>query len=241
VSLRVELIVAVQTQAIEAAQRATSSIPIVFCATGDPVGSGFAKSLSRPGGNVTGVSTITNELGPKQLEMVKSAFPQASSVGVLMNPTNKASAELRRSIESAGQKSGVRVLPLDARNQGELEKALATAAKERTSALIVLADGYFFQARKFLAEAAVKHRLPTLGWSRELADAGALMTYGPALRENYYRAALYVDRILKGAKPSDLAIEQPTKVEFVVNLKTAKQLGIVIPEPVLWRADTVIQ
>jgi putative ABC transport system substrate-binding protein len=241
VALKVELIVAIQTQAVEAAQRATSSIPIVFCATGDPVGAGFAKSLARPDRNITGVASFTADFAPKQLEVLKSALPSASLIAVLANPTNKPSAAMRRSIEAAAKKLRLRTLRLEARNAEELERAIAAPRKQGAHALIVLPDGYFVQARKLIADTALQHRLPTLGWTRELADAGALMTYGASLRDNFYRAASYVDRILKGAKPADLPIERPTKIELVVNLNTAKQLGVTIPQALLLRTDAIIE
>lgn len=241
VRLKVELIVAVQTQAIEAAQRATKTIPIVFAVTQDPVASGFARTLSRPGGNITGLSSLSAELSLKQLELLKSVIPGLSRVAVLANPTNSAGEATRADIEKAAARMGIRVVPIGAATRNEIEPAMAAASAAKSEAVIVLGDSFFVQERSPIAQAALKHRLPTIFLPRDHVLAGGLMSYGPSIGDNYRRTAFYIDRILKGAKAGDLPIEQPSKFELVLNLKTAKALGISIPHPLLVRFDEVIE
>jgi putative ABC transport system substrate-binding protein len=242
VRTNVRLIVAVQPQAVEAARRATASIPIVFAVGQDPVGMGFAKTLSRPGGNITGTSSMVTEQAPKQVEIVRTVLPRCKRIALLLNPTNPGgSAVLRKSFQTAAAKAGLALIALEAAGPAELEAALKEAKAQRVDALIIAADAYFLQAGATIAQHALANRLPTMFVQRDQTYAGGMMSYGHAARENYHRAAYYVDRILKGANPGDLPIEQPTKFELVVNLKTAKALGVKIPKEILARADEVIQ
>ena len=236
-----DVIVAAQTQAISAIKRATSRIPIVFVATPDPVSSGFVNSLSRPGGNLTGLSSNAADVGPKQMEVLKSALPRCSRVAFLANPTNNASVIVRKAIATAAQDMRLQVLSLDPQNLQEIERALAEARQAGADAAVFAVDGFFIQVRAQIAEVALRHKLPTMFTQQEHVRAGGLMSYGPSLSVQYRRAAYYVDRILKGANPADLPVEQPTKFELVINLKTAKALGLTIPPSLLLRADQVIE
>jgi putative ABC transport system substrate-binding protein len=240
VRLKPVLIVAAQTQAISAAKGATSRIPIVFVATPDPVSSGFVNSLSRPGGNLTGLSTSAADIGPKQIEVLKSALPRCSRVAFLANPTNNASVLVRRAIATAAQEMRLQVLSLDAQNLQEIERALTEARQSGADAAVFAVDGFFIQARSQIAEFALKHKLPTMFTQQEHVVAGGMMSYGPSLSAQYHRAAHYVDRILKGAKAAELPVEQPTVFELVVNLKTARTLGVTIPPSLHVRVDRVI-
>ncbi len=241
VRLKVDVIVAIGVPAPHAAKDATSTIPIVFTSHGDPVGSGLVASLARPGGNVTGLSTVTPELLGKQLQLLKEAVLRISRVAALSNPTNPNHALLLREAEVAARALQMRLHILEARVPSEFASAFSAATKESAGALIILADPMFYSQRTRLAELAAKGRLPAMAAQREYAEAGGLLAYGANLLENYRRAAVYVDKILRGAKPGDLPIEQPAKFELVVNLKTAKTLGLTIPQSVLLRADEVIQ
>jgi putative ABC transport system substrate-binding protein len=240
VRLKPALIVAAQTQAISATKRATGRIPIVFVATPDPVSSGFVNSLSRPGGNLTGLSTSAADIGPKQIEVLKSALPRCSRVAFLANPTNNASVVVRKAIATAAQEMKIQVLSLDAQNLEEIERALAEAKQSRVDAAVFAVDGFFIQVRSQIADFALRHKLPTMFTQREHVAAGGMMSYGPSLSAQYHRAAYYVDRILKGAKAAELPVEQPTVFELVVNLKTVKALGITIPPSLRVRVDQVI-
>jgi putative tryptophan/tyrosine transport system substrate-binding protein len=237
----VDVIVAVQTQAIEAARRATRRIPIVFAATQDPVGSGFARTLARPGGNITGISSLSADMASKQVELVKLALPHCSRVAVLVNPTNSASAAVAQAIENAATKIDLRALRLTAASAEELEAAAAAAAAAKSDAMIVLGDSFFVQSRFVIARAAIRYRLPTIFVPREHVMAGGLMSYGPSIAGNYRRVAVFVDRILKGAKPGELPIEQPVQFDLIINLKTAALLGLALPQSLLVRANEVIR
>jgi ABC-type uncharacterized transport system substrate-binding protein len=241
VRLKPTLIVAAQTQAISATKRATSSIPVVFVATPDPVSSGFVNSLARPGGNLTGLSTSAADLGSKQIEVLKSALPKCSRVAFLANPTNNASVVVRKVIATAAQEMKLQVLSLDAQNLHEIERALAEAKQSGADAAIFAVDGFFIQARSDIAAFALRHKLPTMFTQREHVAAGGMISYGPSLSAQYRRAAHYVDRILKGAKVAELPVEQPNIFELVVNLKTAKALGISITPALRLRVDEVIE
>ncbi len=241
VRLKPALIVAAQTQAISAAKRATNRIPVVFVATPDPVSSGFVNSLSRPGGNLTGLSTSAVDLGPKQIELLKSALPKCSRVAFLANPTNNASVTVRKVIATTAQEMKLQVLSLDAQNLQEIEGALAEAKQSGADAAIFAVDGFFIQVRSQIAAFALRHKLPTMFTQREHVAAGGMMSYGPSLSAQYRRAAYYVDRILKGAKVAELPVEQPNVYELVVNLKTARGLGITIPPSLRLRVDEVIE
>ena len=235
------VIVAAQTQAISATKRATSVIPIVFVATPDPVSSGFVNTLSRPGGNLTGLSTSAADIGSKQIEILKLALPKCSRVAFLANPTNNASVVVRKVIATTALEMKLQVISLDAQDLAEIERALAEARHVGADAAIFAVDGFFIQVRSQIAELASRHRLPTMFTQREHTVAGGMLSYGPSLSAQYHRAAYYVDRILKGSKASDLPVEQPSVFELVVNLKTAKGLGITIPRSLLLRADHVIE
>jgi len=241
VRLRPVLIVAAQTQAISATKRATRTIPIIFVATPDPVSSGFVNSLGRPGGNLTGLSTSAADIGSKQIEALKLALPKCSRVAFLANPTNSASVVVRKVIATAAQDLKLQVICLDAQNLPEIERALVEATQSRADAVIFAVDGFFIQVRSQIAELALRHRLPTMFTQQEHAAAGGMMSYGPSLPDQYRRVAYYVDRIFRGAKAAELPVEQPSVYELVVNLKTARALGITMPRSLLLRADHVIE
>ena len=241
VRVKVDVIVAGGEAGIRAARDATSTIPIVMANSGDPVGIGLIASLSRPGGNVTGLSLLAPDLGGKRLELLKETVPKVSRVGVLWNPTNAVEALELKSTEVAARAVGVIVTSHEVRAPADFDRAFAAIGRERPTALITLADPLTRGHKTQLAEFAAKSRLPMIAETRDFAEAGGLMSYGASLRDLYRRAATYVDKILKGAKPCDLPIEQPTKFELVVNLKTAKALGLKMPQSVLLRADEVLQ
>jgi putative tryptophan/tyrosine transport system substrate-binding protein len=240
VRLKVDVIVAGPTPAAEEAKRATSTIPIVAL-HGDPVGSGLVASLARPGGNVTGVSVMNPELVGKQLQLLTETLPRLSRVAVLSNPTTSTHRIYLREAEIAARSLKVRLLILEARAPSEFVGVFSAATKAGAGALIVLGDSMFFVERTRLAALAKTNLLPSIGPQPEHAEAGYLMAYGVSVLKTYRRLATYIDKILRGAKPGDLPVEQPTKFELVVNLKTAKALGLTIPQSVLGRADEVIQ
>ena len=240
VQLKVDVIVVAGTAAIQAAQRATSSISIVMAATGDPVGSGFVASLSRPGGNITGLSSINVDLSSKYLELLRVAVPKLSRVAVLVNPGTPTHPNSLKNIQAAAKTTGVNVSPFQASTASQIEAALGAMTRERAGALIVLPDSFFAEARR-IAELALKNRLPTMFGTGDSVEAGGLMSYGQNIPERFRRAATYVDKILKGAKPADLPVEQPTKFELVINRRTAKAIGLTISQDLLFRADKVIE
>jgi putative ABC transport system substrate-binding protein len=231
VRLKVDLIVGGATPAIRAAKHATSATPIVMAGTGDPVGSGLVTSLARPGGNITGVSFLAPEIVGKQLQLLHEAVPTASRVAVLWNPANPLHALMVKEAESAGQALGVQLQLVEARTAEEFDRAFRAMARARAGALLVLGDAAFLTHTARLADFAAQHRLPAMYGYKEQAEAGGLMVYSPNLADLYRRAATYVDKILKGAKPADLPVEQPTTFELVINLKTATALGLTIPQP----------
>lgn len=237
--LKVDVIVAVGSAAIGAAQKATTTIPIVMATTGDPVGSGFVKSLARPGGNITGMSNMGGETGGKLVELLLSVVPQVSRVGVLVTPTSTTSRAISESVQGAAQKAGVKTLVVEASTPQEIDNAFAMMVREHVGAIIVGAAPFFSVQRQQIADLALKHRLPSTFGSRAYVETGGLMAFGGVRGENYLRSAIYVDKILKGAKPGDLPVEQPTLFELVVNLKTAKSLGLTIPPPILLRAEVI--
>jgi putative ABC transport system substrate-binding protein len=241
VRLRVDVIVAFGTPATRAAKNATETIPIVFARVGDPVGSGLVRSLARPGGNLTGVSVLSVELGAKRLELLREALPGVTRVGVLWDPSFSPDAPELRQIEGAARSFGVRLQPVAVQRPEEFEGALLAMKRQRAGAVYVMGGLVFAEHRKRLADLAAKIRLPIMVWRRELVEAGGLLSYGPNFPDTYRRAAGYVDKVLKGAKPADLPVEQPTQLELVINLKTAKALGLTIPPTVLARADEVIE
>src|SRR5262245_60355348 len=241
IRLKVNIIVAGNSTTVQAAKQATATIPIVMLAVADPVTSGFIGSLARPGANITGLSLMSPELVGKQLELLKEVFPQVSRVALLGNPANRAYAQLVQHAEDASRVSGLRLQPLEARDRREIDSAFAAITTERAGAVIVLSDTVLLDHRTRIADHAIRRRLPTVFQLSEFAEAGGLLAYGPSLSDEYRRVATYVDKILKGAKPADLPVEQPTKFELVINLKTAKALGLTIPPSVLGRADQVIE
>jgi len=239
---KLDVIVAAGPAAIRVMRQATTTLPIVFAASGDPLMFGFVKSLSRPGGNVTGVSSVGADLSYKYLEFLRDAIPRLSTVAVMMNPGHPGHPVYLRNIQVAAR-GAVRILPLQAASAQQIEAVFALIKQEQSpvQALIVLGDGLFFSQARRIAELAVQQKLPTLFSTREPVQAGALMSYGPNLGEQFYRAASYVDRILKGAYPGDLPVEQPTTFELVINTKTAKAIGLVLQKRLLLRADVLIE
>ena len=238
VRLNVDVIVTAGTSATRAAQKATATTPIVMGASADPVGSGLVASLARPGGNITGLSNLSGDLRPKHLEMLLAVAPRLSRVAVLTGPADQTTIS---ELEAAAQKTNIRILPAEVRTPPEIEIAFSRMARENAGAVIVSLNPLFVQQRRRIAELAAKNRLPSISPNREYAEAGGLMSYGQNQAESYRRAATYVDRILRGARPGELPIEQPTKFELVVNMKTAKARGLTIPQSILVRADRVIE
>jgi len=208
---------------------------------GDPVGSGLVAGIARPGGNITGLSLLAPEIVAKQLQLLKEAVPQASRVAVLSNPANPYTALMVKETEAAARSLGMWVQLLGVRGADAFDSAFSAVTKGRASALFVLFDPFLFAHRTRIAEFANKNRLPAMYPHREYAETGGLMAYGADIRDNFRRAATYVHKILTGTKPADLPVEQPTKFELVINLKTAKAMGLTIPQSVLIRADEVIQ
>lgn len=242
VRLNVDVIVAAGgSPAIGAAQKATTTIPIVMATSGDPVGGGFVKSLARPGGNITGLSNMGVELGPKLFELLHSAVPKLSRVAVLVSPTSTSSRAISENVQAAAQKAGVKTLVAEASSPQEIENAFSIMTREHADAVIIGNAGFFALQRRQLAELALKHRMPSIFGNPLNVEAGGLMSYGYKATDNYQRAAIYVDKLLKGAKPGDLPVEQPVTFELLVNLKTAKALGLTIPPTILLRADEVIE
>jgi len=243
VNLKPAVIVADTTQSARAQRNATRTIPLVVIAD-DPVGSGFTSSLARPDGNVTGLSSMTPELGAKQLQLLREAAPAASRIAVLTNPANPATRLRLRAMETAAAETGVALLSLDVRSPPEHEGAFAVMMGMRADALVdALGGGDRSNSATTgrVLQLATKHRLPAIYQSEDFVTKGGLMSYGPSLAEQFRQAATYVDKILKGARPGDLPIEQPTKFELIINLKTAKALGLTIPQSLLLLADRVIE
>lgn len=241
VRLKPDVIVVAGANAIRATKAATTTIPIVMATSINPDGLGFIASFARPGGNITGMSNQSEDLVPKMLEVLRVAFPRAKYVGVLGNRDNPATDRSWRVAQDAAKMLGVRVKLTEARRPDEIEAAFAAIAKQQPGALLVMVDAMLVSQRQRVADLAAKHRLPAMYPFREFVEVGGLMSYGASLQDNYRRAAIYVDKILKGAKPGDIPVEQPTKFELVINLKTAKTLGIAIPPELLLRADEVIR
>ena len=239
VRIKVDVIVTV-SGGIQAAMDATKTIPIVMATSGDPVAYGYVVSLAQPGGNVTGLSQMSPELGGKRLELLKEVLKKLSVVAVLFWTVDRGQAAQMREVEVAALGLGVQLQIVKVSEPNDLENAFSAMTKKRANGLIAL-TGTNFTYRGQIADLATKSRLPAIYPGGEFVDAGGLMSYGPDITENYRRAATYVDKILKGTKPADLPVEQPKKFEFVINLKTAKQIGLTIPQSVLYRADKVIR
>jgi len=238
---KVELIVAQGTLASEAAKRATASIPIVFVGVGDPVGSGLVASLSRPGGNVTGFTILSTDLAGKRLQILRELLPRADRVALLVHRPASPTPLLIREMRAASQKLGIQITAQEIDAAVDLPSAFAAMKRERAQALVVQQNPITTENARRIAELAAQHRLPAIYYRRDFVEAGGLMSYGANAGVIYRRAATYVDKILKGAKPADLPVEQPTKFEFIINLKAAKALGLPIPPALLVRADEVIQ
>ena len=239
--MKVEVVVTHGNAGIQAAQRAASTIPIVTAIMADPVGSSFAASLARPGGNITGLSNISVDLSPKQLELLKSIVPKLSHVAVLMNPGNSAHPAFLKNVQAAAQRVGIKVLSVEARTPQEIERGFAAMTRERAEAVIVAGDAFFLGQGRQIAELALKSQMPAITPWQQITAVGVLMSYGQNLVEHFWRAATYVDKILKGAKPGDLPIEQPTKIHLAINLRTAKALGLTVSKELQFRADGVIE
>ena len=241
VRLNVEVIVTGGSTSSGAAKKVTTTVPIVMAQVSDPVGSGFVASLGRPGGNMTGLSTLAPEISGKQLEFLKEIVPKLSRVAVLGTSTAPGNAQALKETGLAAKAFKVQLQYLDILGPADIESAFRAATKGRADAVLVLGTPVFISQRTQLAELAIKSRIPATYQASEYVEAGGLMTYGVSVVDLYRRAATYVDKILKGAKPADLPVEQPSKFEFVINLTTAKQIGLTTPPNVLARADRVIQ
>jgi putative ABC transport system substrate-binding protein len=238
---KVDVIVTAGTPAAIAVKKATTTVPVVMVAVGDPVGTGLVPSLARPGGNLTGLSSIAPDLEGKRLELLREVVPKLAHVGVFFNPANLFHTESMKNAHTAAKALGIGLLPLTVRVSQDLDGAFATILKEKPEALLVLADRVYLHERKRMMDFALQHRLPNANAHKEMVEAGGLMSYGPSYEDMHRRAADYVDKILKGAKPGDLPIEQPTKFDLKVNLKAAKALGIDVPPALVARADEVIE
>ena len=241
VKLKVDVIIADASPAIRAAQKATSTIPIVMGSTGDPVGSGFVESLAHPGGNITGLALMSNDASPKLLNLLREAVPNLSRVAVLLSPASSTYHAILDNVRVAATSTGIELVPVQAQTPLEIESGFSVMVRAKAEALLVGITPFFVQQEGQIAELAGKIRLPSISGYRTYAEAGGLMSYGQNIRANFQRAATYVDKILKGAKASDLPVEQPTTFEFVLNLKTAKALGLTLPQSLILRADEVIQ
>ena len=240
VQLKVDILLAGGTPAALAAQQATTAIPIVMIG-GDPIGSGLIKSLARPGGNITGLSYMTADLAPKLLEMLRGMAPKVTRVAVLVNPANASMTILLKNVQAAARKLGVKMQLVEASTPQEITNGFAAMARQNAGALIVPLEALFIQQKSQIVELAAKRRLPSIGSYGDYAEAGGLMSYGQNLRENSRRAATYVDKILKGANPGDIPVEQPMRFELFINRKTANALGLKISNTMLVQATRVIE
>jgi putative tryptophan/tyrosine transport system substrate-binding protein len=241
IALKVDVIVTAGTPATQAVKKATTSVPLVMVAVGNPVGTGIVASLKRPGGNITGLTSIADETEGKRQELLREVLPTVSHVAVLANPENQSAAGVLTEMRAAAQVLGTKIHVLEVRTLGELEETFKAIVRERPGALIVLGDRLFLTNRQRIMDFATKQRLPTVPLHPELVDLGGLFFFGPSYPGMHRRAAYFVDRILKGTKPADLPVERPTKFELIINLRTARALGLTIPQSVLLRADRVIE
>jgi len=239
--LKVDVIVAGGAPAARAAQQATGTIPIVLAGVGDPVGLGLVASFSKPGKNITGVSNMAGDVSVKSVEFLRAVVPKLSRVAVLLNPANPIDAIVLKQVQAAAQAAGISVSVFEATSASQIDAAFAAIVRSRPGALIVAPDPYYVSQARQIAELAAKSRLPAIYSFRPHAEAGGLISYGENMAKNYGRAAPYVDKILKGAKPADLPVEQPIQLELVINRSTAKALGLTIPQELLLRADEVIE
>ena len=241
VHLKVDLIVTRGTPSTLAAKNATGTIPVVMAATGDPVATGIVASLARPGGNVTGLSTLDAEIYGKRVELLREMVPRLTRIAALFNMSNATMPRAWKEVETAARSLRIQPQLLDMRTPEDLGRAFDAAIRQRADALVVGLDGLTLAIRRPIVDLAAKDRLPTIYSSREFVDAGGLVVYGPSFPDIFRRAATYVDKILKGTNPADLPVEQPIKFELVINLKAAKQIGLTIPPTVLYQADKIIK
>ena len=240
VKLRVDVIVATDTPATRAAQQATRTIPVIMVNVIDPVGSGFVSSFARPGGNITGLTSMTGDISTKHIQLLRIAIPKLSRIAILVNPSNQAHRGVLTSIQATARELGIAALPVEANNGQKIEDGFAAITAAQADAVIVVADAFFAQQRRQIAQLAARYQLPSVSANREYVEAGALMSYGQDFQENVRRAAVFVDKILKGAKPQDMAIERPTKFDLVINRTTAKLLGLAIPQELALLASEMI-
>lgn len=238
---KVDVILAGGTFSARSAKAATSTIPIVFVVGSDPVKLNLAASINRPGGNVTGILQVTHDILPKHLELLRDLMPKANVIGVLLNPSNPDAEAQTKEASAAAAKTGLSIHVVQASRESEIETAFAELGRRHAEAVVVASDGFFNAQPRPLTALAARHRIPAIFATRLFAEAGGLISYGASIAEGYRDAALYAGRILKGEKPADLPILQPTRFELIVNLKTAKALGLTIPETFLLRADQVIE
>jgi putative ABC transport system substrate-binding protein len=236
-----DVIVATGTPVYSALRQATATVAVVITVTADPVGEGFAVSLARPGRNITGLSTAGSDIFPKQIELLVACIPKLARITALWNSANPSHPARLREIQVVARNVGIDVIGMEARAADGIQRRFASIGRAQTGAVVILPDGFFVQQLRQLTQLALKHRLPSIAEVRQYAELGGFMTYGQNITDTFRRAAHYVDKILKGAKPGDLPIEQPTKFELLVNLKTAKALGLTIPPSLLQRADQVIE
>src|SRR5215468_2312877 len=241
VNLKVDAILAITTEAAQAARSTSGTIPIIIARVTDPVGSGLVASLARPGGNVTGLSAMTGELSAKRLQLLKEALPQARRVAVIWNSGNPGPASVVRELENATPHFGLTLQALPPRSDSDLPGVFEAIAKGHVDVVFALDDVLITSHKRQILDWATKNRLPVISQYREFTEAGALISYGPSIRDMYRRAAYFVDKILKGAKPGELPVEQPTQLELVINLKAAKVLGITVPQSLLARADEILK
>ena len=241
VSLKVDVLMVVNTAVIRAARQATSTIPIVMFTSSDPVGAGFVASLARPGGNITGLSNVVGDIAPKYVELLTVVVPKLSRVAVLLNPANTQHRPIFDNIQSAAAKAGIKAFPVEAETPRKVESAFASMVQQRAGAMIMVVDARFTDYLPQIVGLAARNRMPAMFPDRGYVEAGGLMSYGQDFADSYRRAATYIDKIFKGAKAADLPVEQSTKFELVINRKTAKALGLTIPQELLLRADKVIE
>ena len=241
VGLKVDVLASLGTPATLAAKSATTTIPIVMESLSDVVAIGLVPNLAQPGGNITGVSGFAPELSGKRLELIREVFPRADRIAVLANRANPVTDPILRATESAAQQIRMKLRVFDVRERAELGAAFETMRREHTDALVLVADPLLFSARPLIVQLAARHRLPTVYETRLFPEGGGLLSYGPLAQERFQRMAVYVDRILRGAQAGEMPVEQPTKFELVINLRTAKSLGLTIPQSLLGRADQVIE
>ena len=241
IAAKVEVIVTAGTPAALAVKKATTTVPLVMVAVGDPVGTGLVPSLARPGGNLTGLSSVAPDLEGKRLELLREVVPALSHVAMFINSLNPFHVSSMRQARAAAQAMGIKLQLHDIRKSEDLDDAFAAIRKERPDALLILADRVFLHNRERMMDFTKEQRLPNVNAYKELVEVGGLMSYGPSYEDMHKRAAIYVDKILKGAKPADLPIEQPSKFTFIVNLKAAKALGVTVPSQLLGLADEVIE